>query len=303
MNRARLATATVAAIAGAIVWVSLGIGCGHHPPVVRPYAAPTADVLMAVWRAHQAAFGAMNARARATSWLGGDRIRATVLMLVDRSGKLRFEAEVSLQGTVAILATDGRRFGLLDVSHGELRRGPACPTNVAALLRIPLEPQDIAAILLGDVRIPSGAPGGQGGAPRSSWDAGQGSEVLAVPRLDGWLQVWMERGGAAAGTEGNLDPSDWRILGATATASDGKVRWRTRYEDFTTVSVPADSSGRKARRLAVAQTIRFAEGDASYDDGVEIKFKQRSFNEPAADSAFALEATPGITSVEVGCPP
>ena len=61
---------------------------------------PTADALMAALAAQQAAVRGMNARVRATSWLGGERVRATVNMLVERDGHLRFEAEVSLQGTV-----------------------------------------------------------------------------------------------------------------------------------------------------------------------------------------------------------
>ena len=96
----------------------------------------------------------MSARVRATSWLGGERVRATVNMLVERDGHLRFEAEVSLQGTVATLATDGATFALLDARKNELSRGPACPANVASLIRIPLAPADVAAVLLGDARLP-----------------------------------------------------------------------------------------------------------------------------------------------------
>jgi hypothetical protein len=283
---------------------SVALGCAHHPPVVRPYAPPTVDVLLAAWRDHQQTFVAMNARARATSWLGGERVRATVLMLVDRGGSLRFEAEVSLQGTVAILATDGRRFGLLDLPHGELRRGPACPANVAALLRIPLAPPDIAAILLGDVRIAGGEPAASTALVRSSWDAERGAEVLSIPSADGLVRVWLERTGAGPGTDENLDSAAWRITGATATAPEGRVRWRLLYEDFSPVTVVSGVPGGRgrARRFEAAQIIRFAEGGASFDDGVEIKFKQRSFNEPAAASAFVLEATHGTNTIDVGCP-
>jgi hypothetical protein len=267
---------------------------------------------MAAWREHQQAFNAMNARVRATSWLGGDRVRATVLMLADRAGRLRFEAEISLQGTVAVLATDGHRFGLLDLSHNELRRGPACPANVAALIRIPLAPVEVAAILLGDARIPdrpSGSDAPTPAAARVEWDSQRGAEVLSVPRLDGWLRLWFARVAPAsvapaAGAEpAGDDASGWRILGASATAPDGRVRWRVSYEDFAAVRAPPGSpAAAGAARLEAAQIIRFAEGTASFDDGVEIKFKQRSFNEPAADGAFVLEPTAAVTTYEVGCP-
>src|SRR4051812_42267618 len=79
--------------------------CTAHPPVERPGLAPTADQLLRVLAARQSALRSMNARARATSWMGGERLRATVLLLVERHGGLRIEAEVSLQGTVSILTT------------------------------------------------------------------------------------------------------------------------------------------------------------------------------------------------------
>ena len=114
------------------------LGCVHAPPVARPYPAPTPEALTAALAARQQAVAGMSARVRATSWLGGERVRATVNMLVERDGHLRFEAEVSLQGTVATLATDGATFALLDARKNELSRGPACPANVASLIRIPL---------------------------------------------------------------------------------------------------------------------------------------------------------------------
>ena len=55
-------------------------------------------------------------------------------MLVERQGRLRFEAEVSLQGTVATLVTDGKNFSLLDLQEQVFKQGPACPENIASLL-------------------------------------------------------------------------------------------------------------------------------------------------------------------------
>ncbi|MEO8214244.1 MAG: hypothetical protein ABI560_13680, partial [Myxococcales bacterium] len=157
----------------------LASGCPRPQLVARPYPPPPAAMLREALLARQRLVTSMNARARATSWLGGDRVRATVMMLVDRPGRLRFEAEVSLQGTVAVLATDGRRFAFLDTMKNELRRGPACPANVASLIRIPLGPADVAAILLGDLLLP---PAASGGATESQdtvdWDPARAADVL-----------------------------------------------------------------------------------------------------------------------------
>src|SRR5262249_14424920 len=151
-------------------------GCPPKPPVVRPYPPPSASELAARLEAQRAAVRSMNARVKATSGLGGERVRATVPMLVTRQGSLRFEAEVALQGTVAVLVTDGGRFQLYDAQKNEIHRGPACPANVASLVRIPLEPREVAAILLGDVAVdPSAA-----GAGSVGWDAARGADALGV---------------------------------------------------------------------------------------------------------------------------
>jgi len=263
-----------ASLALALASLLTGAGCVHAPPVTRPYPAPTADELAGLLAARATAVRALNARARATSWLGGERVRATVLMLVARDGHLRFEAEVSLQGTVAALATDGRSFAFLDVRKNELARGPACPGNVASLVRIPLAPADVAAIILGDARRPANAAV----APAVAWDATRGADVLELVAPGQTLRVFFARHGAAVD-----------LVGAEARVG-GQLRWRTAYEDFATVG---------AERLP--ETIRFAEGAASYDNGVEIRFKDRTVNEASASGAFTLTPPPGAVVRDVGC--
>jgi hypothetical protein len=279
--------------------------CARPLLVARPYPPPAAAELAEAITMRQRSVTAMNARARATSWLGGQRVRATVLMLVDRPGRLRFEAEVSLQGTVAVLATDGRRFAFLDTNRNELRRGPACPANVASLIRIPLGPSEVAAILLGDARLPAptGAAEAAAGDGVVDWDPVHGADVLVVRRNDGWLRVLFQRLGGA-------EPArhEDRIIGAVATGPDGRPRWRVGFEDFAAVESSAGKGAGTgtgvtgAASVSLPRTIRFAEGDAPFDEGVEIKFKDRSVNESIADAAFELAPAPGTVTIEVGCP-
>jgi hypothetical protein len=253
----------------------LGTACPHAPPVARPYPAPAPEALLGSLRARQAAVAGMSARVRATSWLGGERVRATVNMLVQRDGHLRFEAEVSLQGTVATLATDGAAFALLDARKNELSRGPACPANVASLIRIPLAPADVAAILLGDARLPDAGEG----APLVGWEPHLGADVLAVPARDGGTLQLFFKGAEAR-----------ELVAATRTGPDGAPLWRTSYQDLETVN---------GQRLP--RTILFAERAASFDDGVEIRFKDRSLAGTPPAAAFALEAPAGVAVRDVGC--
>src|SRR5579863_2960205 len=201
----------------------VGTACSHAPLVARPYPAPSGEALFASLRARQAAVAGMTARVRATSWLGGERVRATVNMLVERDGHLRFEAEVSLEGTVATLATDGASFALYDARKNELSRGPACPANVASLIRIPLAPAEVAAILLGDARLLDAAS--VDGPPLVGWDAHLGADALAVrDRAGGALQLFFEGEGAAR-----------ELVAAARVGADGAPLWRTSYRDFETV--------------------------------------------------------------------
>jgi len=264
---------------GAAALLALAACCAHAQPVARPYPAPVAEALIAALSAQQAAVRGMNARVRATSWLGGDRVRATVNMLVERDGRLRFEAEVTLQGTVATLATDGATFALYDVHKNEFSRGPACPANVASLIRIPLAPADVAAVLLGDAR----PPGPIDPATASvGWNAHGGNDLLVLPARGGGTLQFAFHGDGAART----------LVAVDRIGAAGAPLWRTVYEDHETVA-----------GVRLPKTIRFAEGKGSFDDGVEIDFKDRTINGAQPAGAFTLAPPAGATVVDVGCGP
>jgi hypothetical protein len=270
MKAARIAG--LFALAGAIAC------CAHaKPPAVRAYPAPAADVLVAALAARQSAVRGMNASARATSWLDGERVRATVNMLVERDGHLRFEAEVRLQGTVAALATDGRTFTLFDVRKNEVSRGPACASNVASLIRIPLAPADVAALLLGDVRLPADAAPG---AMSVTWDATRGADVLGVRDRDGGIVQVLFQGNDAAR----------KIVAISRIGASGARQWQAAFEDQKNVG-----------GVWLPETIRFAESNAGFDDGVEILFKDRKLNPQTAPTSFAIVIPPGVAVRDVGC--
>lgn len=296
---------------GCALWASLlpmvALACGPKRPTARPTPPPTVAELEQAWSTRQQRVTSMDARVRATSWLGGERVRATVLMLVDRAGRLRFEAEVSLQGTVAVLATDLLRFEFLDVQRNELRRGPACPANVASLVRIPLAPPEVAAILLGDAlrpeamgsaaRTPASAQG-TARAPTVEWDADARADVLVVPRHDGWLRLsWQNWPASQPGPQATSARPE-RLVAVAATDADGRPRWRVAYDDFKEVVPPGTS-----RAVAMPSMIRFAQGAASFDEGVEIKVKEQSLNPALDPAAFTVTAPAGTPTLEVGCGP
>jgi hypothetical protein len=256
----------------------LGGGCAATRAATRAYPPPTAAELVTAVRARQAAVMGENVEARATSWLGGERVRGTVQMLVARDGRLRFEAEVALQGTVAILAVANGRFTFIDHQKHLFREGPACPANVATLIRIPLWPAEVAAILLGDVPLPASGP-----PARVEWDAERGADVLVLGGPEGatlWLGLRRPNPAVPA----------WDVVYLEGQASGAPARWRVAYEDL-----------ERAGPVALPRLVRFAEPGKSWDDGVEIKIRDRSVNPSFPDGAFTLTAPPGYAVEQAAC--
>jgi hypothetical protein len=215
---------------------------------------------------------------RATSWLGGQRVRGTVQMLVERGGQLRFEAEVSLQGTVAALAVDHGQFTFIDHQKHLFRKGPACAANVAALIRIPLAPAAVAAILLGDTPLPDGSK-----AVEVGWDDARGADVLVVSETSGTtLWIGLRRP--------NPVKADWDVSFLEGLAGHAKQRWRVSYENV-----------ERKSDVALPRLIRFAEPGKSFDDGVEIQVRERLLNPTFPARAFTLEPPPGYTVELAAC--
>jgi hypothetical protein len=244
-------------------------------PVQRTYPVPTADELLAALRARQTAVHSLNLETRTTSWLGGQRVRGTVQMLVEREGNLRFEAEVSLQGTVAALAVCDGNFVFVDHQKKIFRLGPATPSDVASLIRIPLPAQAVAAILLGDVFLPEGSKGLDVG-----WD--RGADVLHLQAPDGdelWVSLHRPAPLVAA----------WDVVAVAGRPAFARARWRVSYEDLEHID------GRSFPAL-----VRFAEPGRDFDDGVEIKVRDRIVNPAFPADAFLLAPPPGYLPQKAG---
>jgi uncharacterized lipoprotein YbaY len=262
-TRPCLSVAGVAALALALLLAACATASAP-----RSYPAPSADELLAALRARQAAARGLNMETRTTSWLGGERVRGTVQMLVERGGNLRFEAEVSLQGTVAALAVHDGVFVFVDHQKKTFRLGPATPSDVASLIRIPLPAEAVAAILLGDVFLPEGIKTLEVG-----WD--RGADVLHLQTPDG-AQLWVSLRRPAPLL------AAWDVVAVAGQPAFAPARWRVSYQDLQRIggqSFPA--------------LIRFAEMGRDFDDGVEIKVRDRIVNPSFPTDAFLLIPPPG----------
>jgi hypothetical protein len=265
-------------VAGVVV---LGACCTPGFVAQRPYPAPDPQVLLNELRQRQQVVRGADLETRAESWLGGQRTKATVLMLVERGGRLRFEAEVALQGAVATLVTDAGKFAFLDLQQHVFKQGPACADNVASLIPVALEPADIAAMLLGDAPLRPDAR-----AVGLEWDGKRAADVLVI---DNSLWVAMKPGKPGG---------PWDVVGVESGAGDARTRWRVAYDDLKSPG-GADPAG----RYSFPNTIRFAEPGRDFDDGVEIVVKDRKLNPSFRPQAFTLAPPDGYQVQTVPCCP
>lgn len=256
-------------------------GCATAPKPRPPgQAAPAGTELLQALERRQAGLRTLEIETRTTSWLSGDRVRATVPMLVDRAGRLRFEAEIPVQGSVAALTVHGGEFSLVDVQKRVFHRGPACPMNVGRLIPIPLFPEEIAAILLGDAPVGEGAH-----ATGVEWDGQRQADVLAIERSAAGAaasKLWVTMKKTAAGYD---------VLAVEGQSPGASGRWRVAYEELG-----------KADGFTLPALIKFAEPGKSFDDGVEIKVRERlGLNRPLKDEQFTLTAPPGFRVEVLPC--
>ena len=285
-----------------VVGIVLGglSGCATSTPR-PPGPVPDAQSLLARVIERATHVRAINAEAKATSWVGGKRLRGTLLLLAQQEGQLRFEMEVALQGSVAKLATDGQRFSYLDVNKSVLYSGPACPANISGMIRIPMAARDVAALLLGNppgVTPAKASPQAVRQAGRQldnglspgavTWDGKAGLDVLTLEDTQGTPQLII--GVTPPTSSGPLE-----IVSISGRDPSGKW-WRARFDKFETFKVDAAETP-----VRVGTRVAFAEPGKSLDDGVEIRFNDIRLNREVPGAAFELIAPAGTTPQRVGC--
>lgn len=250
-------------LAGAVS-AALLAGC-PSTTMPRPYAAPTAPALIEHIRSLRQHASTLNAETKTDVRLGDQRANVTVYMLAAPDGKLRFQALDPNNSTAADLASNGKTYCMLDVHANCGECGPATPENVARLVRIPLEPDEIVTVLLG------GAPVLEGDAT-DEWDPNGGHEVLTLRAGDRVERIL-------------LDGRDqrWDVLEADMTAG-GKTVWSLRHKDFHEVTA---DDGQKVRLPGASL---FEQGG----DTVRILWHEQKVGMPLDDQKFQIELPAGL---------
>jgi outer membrane lipoprotein-sorting protein len=257
----------------AAVAVAALLGACAPPAVERPYPPPTPAELLDALRDRARRLTSLRAEAKVDHLgEGGERVRLSMAMLLERGGKLRLEANSPLGGALATLVSDGKQFALLDVRQNRFQVGPALPCNVARLIRIELPPDDVVAVLMG------GAPL-EGDPLESSWDREHGGrERLRLRTPDGGQETL------------ELDGRNrvWDVLKGERRLPGGEVLWRLEHESF------RDHGGARLPERTQVEEPRIG-SDA------RIRFRSVAPNVTPPEGAFHLDPPAGLVPERVDC--
>ncbi len=121
---------------------------GNQPPETRRFVKP--DELLAAMAQQTKrtqsirAVGVVDMRRR------GQRIKAHMVYTAQRPARLRFETESFFDQPISILVLDNTVFSIWDLNKGRFLRGPARPEHIARKLPVPMQPEAVVGLLMGE---------------------------------------------------------------------------------------------------------------------------------------------------------
>jgi hypothetical protein len=259
----------------------LATACSSLP---RPlYPLRDARQALARREATIATLNGMRAEARVDQRAKQGRIRGTVLMFVERAGRVRFDV-ITQFGPVAILTSDAARFAYADFRENRYLTGDTCPQNIARLLGMPLSAADTARFLLGGTPVIAVAT-----AQLHSSDTGT---YLLV--LRGQHAERQELELAVYPADLRLPPDRQRLylVRSELFSAQGQRIWRVTYDEVEPVG-----SGPTA--LLMPRKVHIEQPASSSD--TLVHFKDIALNPHIPDDAFVQTARPGMSEQEVSC--
>jgi outer membrane lipoprotein-sorting protein len=265
----------------AALGLSLATGCASG---VR-LAHPITDARAALKQRDATIEGlhSIRAEARVEQRAQSGRIRGTVLMFVEDSGRVRFDVMTQF-GPIAILTSDGAQFAYSDLREKRYLYGPTCPQNIARLLGVPLSAEETARFLLG-------------GTPVLSY-----TNAALVPRDDGhYLLALTDATGAKQQLELSVYPGDeaaaadkqrLALVRSELWDPSGKSVWRVTYSDH-------EATQLGGRQLLVPMRVRIEQPAQSAD--TLVHFKSVTANPKIPAEAFTQSTRPGLAEEEATC--
>lgn len=181
----------IVARAGVVAAVSLWLaGCGAPTFAAPKDSYGSVEALLAAAEAQANPVRTLRMRSTVEVYADGERVKARQVVVAQAPNRFRFETLSPLDTTLSVLACDGGRLAMYDLQAGRFLEGPATPSSVAALTRIPLSAPDLVRLLLGGAPVLAAEEGWT-----MTWDRRLGGYRLERRLADGSQQeLWLRHG-------------------------------------------------------------------------------------------------------------
>jgi outer membrane lipoprotein-sorting protein len=206
----------------------------------------------------------MRALARVTYFGPKGRARVKAALLAERPKSFRVETISPFEQPLDVMASDGSKLWLL--SQQRLCEGPATPENIARLLPLAMNPEEVVDTLLG------GVPTSSRFAPKALEWAEDGEH---------WL-LTMDDGQEESRLV--IDPVQKVVEKMTLGAPGAKPRLSVEFEDFKRIG--NTGAGELPHKIHIELPDRGLD--------VRIKLEEAEVDVPLAADLFRINAPPGI---------
>lgn len=196
-------------------------------------------------------------------------------MFLERPSRVRFDV-MGPMGPAAVLTSDGETFQLSDLREGVFTQGPTCPQNLARLLGISVDAEDVLRLLTGDTPLIEAA--------EQHMECRGGFYVVTLVGADGDTQELFFSVGEAD-RDVPADEQRLTLRRSTVRRSDGTKRWEATYDGHVEVD-----------GLSFPTEIRFI--DEVHGADTSVRVKSIALNPDIPDDAFEQAPRPGM-SVEL----
>lgn len=200
-------------------------------------------------------------------------------MFFERPGRVRFDVMTQF-GPAAVLTSDGQSFQLSDLRENTFAQGPTCPENIARLLGVAIEGENVVRLLTGDTpRITAVA---------QSMECRRGTYALLLKAEDGTSQ---EIELSVEDADRDKPPAGQRLLlrSSSLFGTDGTLLWRATYGAYTMIdghSFPME--------------VRLT--DYANGADTEVRVKSLTVNPTVPANAFTQVPRPGAAVEIATCP-
>lgn len=263
------------------------VGC---PTAVCPAARfTTAEELVSSYRLARSPARVVMAEARVERNDAGGRIRGTVFMMLERPDHVRFDAMTQF-GPAAVLTSDGTTFSLADLRENRFFTGPTCAENIARLVGIPMDGDELAALILGQTPVLEG----------DSEVVCEGGRYVVTVHDDAGRRERLEY----AVREGDelAEPLEQhlRLLRAERFAGE-TLEWRVTYDDYRVIEDPLDTPPGESSRRGVAMPFRIRFEHPAQGIDTLVRVRSIELNAELPEGAFVQEFRPGMSVEPVEC--